>query len=83
MRGLISMTALAASALLLGGCEKKADPANDSVNASLSAPTNEVDPDVDDNSFGVPELGPGNDAKGGDDKGSDDRGSDDRGSDDR
>jgi PBP1b-binding outer membrane lipoprotein LpoB len=61
MRGLISTTAVAATALLLAGCDRTADPAaNDSVNASLSAPTNEVDPDVDDNSFGIPELGPGN-----------------------
>lgn len=67
MRGLISMTALAATALLLAGCEKKADPANDSVNASLSAPTNGVDPDVDDNSFGVPDLGEGNGAQNGGD----------------
>ena len=61
MRGLIATTALAATALLLAGCEKKVDPAaNDSASSTLSVPTNEVDPDVDDNSFGVPELGPGN-----------------------
>jgi PBP1b-binding outer membrane lipoprotein LpoB len=61
MRGLITTTALAATALLLAGCDRKVDPAaNDSVDATITAPTNEVDPDVDDNSFGVPELGPGN-----------------------
>jgi hypothetical protein len=64
MRALISTTALAATALLLAGCEKKAaDPAadaNNSASSSLAVPSNEVDPDVDDNSFGIPELAPGN-----------------------
>ena len=83
MRGLIATTGLAA-ALLLAGCDAREEPAaNDSVNATLSAPTNDVDPDVDENEVGVPGLAPGNDVKASDDKGSDDRGSDDRGSDDR
>ena len=79
MRGLISTTALAATALLLAGCERKADPANDSVNASLSAPTNGVDPGNDVKASDAN----ASDDKGSDDRGSDDRGSDDRGSDDR
>lgn len=86
MRALISTTALAAAALLLAGCEKKAaDPAADANNSasSLAVPSNGVDPDVDDNSFGVPDLAPGNNVTAPDDKGSDDRGSDDRGGDDR
>ena len=83
MRGLIATTGLAA-ALLLAGCNAKEDPAaNDSVNATLTAPSNDVDPDVDENVIGVPELAPGNDVKGSDERGSDDRGSDDRGSEDR
>ena len=64
MRGLIATTALAATALLLAGCDRKGEAtANDSVEATIAAPTNDVDPDVDDNVIGVPELGPGNEVR--------------------